>query len=365
MTRWADTWAGAKLLRKRPVKPTIPMRYYVRRVVQAVITYFTAVTFSFFLYRLLPGGPVQAIRRRLLQEALEEEGGQMSEARLNDLTEVYTGIDPSKPVWEAYIDFVAGIVMRGDFGSSVLYREPVFDILFRAMPWSIFVSVYGLIFGISVTILLGSLMAYKEGSKFDQGSTVLVLVMSSVPYYVAAIVMLSVLAFQWGWFPTGGRYGGSIEPGYNLTFMLSVVRHAALPVITGFIVGFGGGALGMRANAIRLLGAEYIHSARLRGIGTTRITTRYIGRNAVLPIYTGLMIGIAGIFSSSVIMEQIFTYPGVGWYTFEALQARDYPLLMGAFLFFTGLTVLGILMADLTYGLIDPRAGTGEDRETF
>ena len=338
------------------------MGYYTERFAQAIITYIAACTLAFVLYRLMPGGPIEAMQAALIQDMIEQ-GEPVDVERVMRLTELHTGIDPDQPIYLAYLEYVWGILRYGDFGRSIAYGQPVFDILFAAMPWSIFVSVYGLVLGFSVTILLGSLMAYKEGSKFDKGSTVFVLVLGSIPYYVAAIVMLSVLSFQWDLFPQGGRWDRRIDPGFTPQFMASIAYHGALPIMTGFIVGFGGGALGMRANSIRLLGSEYLHSARVRGISTTRITTRYIGRNAVLPIYTGLMIGIAGIFSSGVIMEWIFNYPGVGWYTFEALELRDYPLLMGAFLFFVGLTVIGILVADLTYGLIDPRAGTGADRE--
>ena len=340
------------------------MNYYVERFAQAIITYVATCTIAFAMYRLLPGGPVQAMQIQLIQEALEE-GRTPNWDRINRITELHTGIDPDQPIYLAYIDYVQGIIFHFDFGTSIRYQQPVFDILFAAMPWSIFVSVYGLLLGFSLTVLLGSLMALKEGSKFDAGATVFVLLMGSVPYFVGAVVMLTVLAFQWQLFPTGGRFDHTTNPGFNIDFMASIAYHGALPILTGFIVGFGGGALGMRANSIRILGDDFLHNARVRGISGTRMTTRYVARNAILPIYTGLMIGIAGIFSSSVIMEWIFQYPGIGWYTFEALELRDYPLLMGAFIFFTGLTIIGILIADLTYGLIDPRAGTGSDRETF
>lgn len=343
------------------------MNYYVRRTAQALVTFIAATMIAFALYRLLPGGPVEAIKAQLIEQVLEEGGGssQINMKQINQRVELYTGIDPDKPLWLAYYEYFTDILFRGDFGTSIRYSKPVFDILFRAMPWSIFVSVYGLLLGFSMTVVLGSLMAYKEGSLFDKGSTVLVLVMKSVPYYVGAIVFLAVFAFQWGLFPTGGRFDPSATPGFNYEFVASVLHHGALPILTGFIVGFGGGALGLRANAVRIIGSDYLHAARLRGISTARITTRYVARNSILPIYMGLMMGIAGIFGSSVIMEYIFQYPGVGWYTFQALIFRDYPLLMGAFLFFTGLTIVGILLADFTYGFIDPRAGTGAEREAF
>lgn len=340
------------------------MNYYVKRFGMAFVTLFAASTLAFILYRLMPGGPVEAIQARLIQNMLDEYG-EVDMERVERQTQVYTGIDPDQPIHIAYYEYVRDIILYQDFGYSIHNREPVFDILFAAMPWSIFVSVYGLLLGFTVTVLLGSLMAYKEGTRIDYGSTAFVLVLGSIPYYVVAVFALAVLSFEWGLFPTGGRYDHRTDPGFNIDFMLGVVHHGALPILTSFIVGFGGGALGMRANAVRVMGSDYIRSAEIRGVKTNRITTRYLARNAVLPIYTGLMIGIAAIFSSSVIMEWIFTYPGVGWYTFDALDTRDYPLLMGAFLFFTTITVVGILIADLTYGLIDPRAGTGADREEF
>lgn len=340
-------------------------KYYASRVGQAIITFFTATSLTFILYRLMPGGPLESLQAQLTQQ-LEESGASTQEiqTRVNKLAEIYTGIDPDKPVYIAYMDYMEDVFFQLDFGVSIRYQEPVFDILFRAMPWSIFISGNGLILGFTVTVLLGALMAYKEGSRFDSASTLTVLTLNSIPYYVGALLMLAFLAFTWNIFPTGGRYGSHVTPGFNIPFLISVAYHGALPTLSGFIIGFGGGALAMRGNAVRVIGSEYLRSARLRSLSVNRITTRYIARNAILPIYTSLMIGIAGIFSSSVIMEQIFQYPGIGWYMFEALTTQDYPLLMGAFIFFTLITVIGILLADLTYGLIDPRASTG-DRESY
>lgn len=342
------------------------VKYYASRFAQAIITIFAAVTLTFSLYRLMPGGPMGAMQAQLSQR-LQEQGYSSDEIeeRVGQLTELYTGIDPDTPIHIAYLEYLEDVVFNLDLGTSLIYQEPVIDIMARAMPWSIFVSVNGLLLGFTASVLLGSLMATWEGGRFDSGSTLAVLGLSSIPYYVGALVMLAFLGFGWGIFPTGGRYGSGVDPGVNVDFMASVIYHGAMPTLSGFILGFGAQALAMRGNSIRVIGSDYIHSARLRGIGTNRITTRYVARNAILPIYTSVMIGIAALFSGSVILEQIFQYPGMGWYLFTALTSQDYPLLMGTFIFFTILTVSGILIADLTYGLIDPRAGTGAERESF
>lgn len=339
------------------------MNYYVKRISQAVFTLFTVLTISFFMYRFLPSGPIETMRQQMVQQAMQE-GGRVDIQQINHLVEIRTGIQPDEPVYVQYFNYVRDVVLYQDFGQSIWKNEPVFSLLFKAMPWSVFVSIYGLFLGFTVNVLLGAFMAYKEGGRFDKATSTLATVTTSVPYYVVAVLMLAYLAYEWGIFPTGGRYGSNTVPGFNWPFMASVVSHAILPILTGFVVGFGSGALAMRGNSIRILGEDYIRVAQLRGLGQFRIATRYVTRNAILPMYTTLMIGISGIFSSSIIMEQLFNYPGVGWYTYGALQHRDYPLLMGVFIFFTTVTLIGVLAADLTYGLIDPRASTG-DRESY
>jgi peptide/nickel transport system permease protein len=207
-------------------------------------------------------------------------------------------------------------------------------------------------------------MAYKEGSRLDKGLTGFTILNRSIPYYVIAILSLILFGYILGWLPTAGRAEAGTTPGMNVPFMLGVVKHGALPILSTFVAGFGG-ALAFRGNCIRELGEGYIRVARLRGISDARISIRYVGRNAILPVYTNLMLGIAGVFGSGIIIETIFSYPAVGFATFNALTNRDYPLLMGAFIFFTTLTVIGILIADLTYGIVDPRVRGGGDREAY
>lgn len=342
------------------------MNYYAKRFGQAVLTLFAVVTITFVLYRMMPGNPVTRMQSQLMsQGGLGFSSSERSPEEVARLVEIYTGINPEKPMYTAYVEYLRDVVLYQDFGKSLWQNEPVFHILFKAMPWSVFVSFYGLITGISMTVVFGSTMAYFEGSRYDKFMTVLTIVFHSIPYYVGALLMLSLLGHTLGWFPTSGRYDPTVATaGFNLPFMMSVLRHATLPIATGFIIGFGGGALSFRGNAIRLMGEDFVRVARLRGLSSNRIATLYVGRNAMLPMYTGIMMSIASLFGSSVIMETIFTYPGVGWYTFGALMNRDYPLLMGSFIFTTTLTIIGIFLADVTYGFIDPRA-TADDQESY
>lgn len=340
------------------------MGYYAERILQAAITLLGGLFIAYALYRLMPGGPMQAIIASIVQRQVER-GEHVQADVVADRAQRMTGINPEEGIIEGFYNYIYGIIVHQEFGRSIAFSEPAFDILFRVMPWSVLISGYGLLFGFLTTLLVGALMAWKEGTKLDSGLTVLVLTISSIPYYIFAIFMLIVFGFQWGILPTGGRYPPTADPGFNMEFMIGVVSHASMPIMTTFFVAFAGGALHMRANTVRIMGEEYLRSARIRGVSTNRILTRYLTRNAVLPMYTGLMIGIAGVFSSNVIVEVIFSYQAVGWFTLEALLRQDYPLLMAAFVFFASITVVAILVADLTYGLIDPRAGSAADREAY
>ena len=340
--------------------------YYAKRVGQSVLVFFIALTVTFALYRMLPFGPVEMVKVQLMEQLIQQ--GQSPSAqqmqRINAMVETYTGIDPSKPWYVSYYEYLRNIVLYQDFGRSIFRNEPVFQILYRAMPWSVFISIYGLALGTTVSLLFGAVMAYNEGSKFDAAMTFISIGNSTVPYYVVAILTLIVFSYNLGWFPSGGRMDPSTTPGLNLPFIVGIVEHAALPIFSAFIASFGG-ALAFRGNCIREMGEGYIRVARLRGISQGRIAIRYVGRNALLPVYTSIMMGIASIFGSSIILETIFNYPAMGLVTFNALMNRDYPLIMGSFIFFTIVTLLGVLIADLTYGVIDPRVKGGGDRETY
>lgn len=339
--------------------------YYLKRVGQAVVILWLVITISFLLYRALPGGPMQALKYRLLQEMTEAGGNPTTQQleQVNRMVKVYTNMRPDQPLYVAYFSYLWEIIHL-DFGKSILLDEPVFSAIFKKLPWSMFISIYGLALGTSTSLLFGALMAHNEGSRFDMGMTVWTIFNSSVPYYIVAILMLIAFGFKLQWFPTGGRYNHNLATGVNLPFMKSVIHHAALPILTGFVASFGG-ALAYRGNCIREKGKEYIRIGRLRGVSEPRLAMRYVGRNSILPIYTGLLMGITRIVSSGIIIEIIFSYDAVGLLTYNALLNRDYPLLMGALIFFTTITLCGILIADLTYGIVDPRVKSGADRETF
>jgi len=284
----------------------------------------------------------------------------MDPDRLNQIVEAYTNLNPEKPLISQYISYMSELA-RGDLGKSIYYGDPVVNIIAGALPWTVLVMSVSLVLIFGIGILLGAAMAFFEGGKFDTVASIVSTVMASTPFYVLAIWMVFILGYRWGMFPTGGRYNTIHSVGLTPQFLGSVAYHAVLPVTSLVLTGYGTRALTMRGNSISVLGSDYMRVADLRGIRRRIVITRYVVRNAVLPMYTSFLIAIGFMFGGSVILEVIFQYFGLGYYLYQAVNTGDIPLLMGTFLIITISVVFSIFIGDLTYGRIDPRAGGAQD----
>lgn len=334
------------------------MHWIGRRAARAGFTVFLVVHFTFVLVHFLPGSPMD-----YLQAQLSRQQG-LSEGEVEALAEVYLNMHPEASFREQYVDYVSSL-LTGDLGTSIYYNEPVSELLGTAIPWTVFLMLNAIVISFTIGISLGALMAYLEGSRFDNVATIFAIVSNSIPYYVVAILLVYVLGHQWDLFPVTGRYDDRTTPGLNVPFMSSAIYHATLPALSWAFAGLGGWALAMRANSISILGEDYLRVGRLRGLPTRRLTLRYVARNAVLPLYTNMMVVIGYAFGGAVVLEQVFVYRGVGYYLFEGIEARDYPLMMGGFIVITLAVVTALFLAELTYGKLDPRAQEGTTDESF
>ncbi|WP_276256858.1 ABC transporter permease [Halomontanus rarus] len=331
------------------------MNWKIRRFGQAVFTVWAVMTLAFFLTRMMPGNPVDAFVARV--------GPQLDNPQeAYEMAEIYMNINPQAPLHVAYWNYMT-TMLQGDMGMSMSQNNSVAAIMGEAIPWTLFVMSWAIFIGFAVGISLGALMAYWEGSKFDVALTGYATIITSIPFYVLALMLLITFAYQLNWFPTAGRRPEGVEAGFNIPFMVGIIHHAILPIFSMFVAS-GVASLTMRGNSIRVLGEDYLRVARLRGLADRTIAVQYIARNAILPMYTGLMIAIGSMFGGAVVLEEIFTYRGMGYYMIQAVRARDYPLMMGAFTVITIAVVISLLIADLTYGKIDPRAGN-EDHDAF
>lgn len=340
---------------------TILGNYYVNRVIQGLITIYAVITISFVIIRFLPGGPMEALRTQLLQR-MRQTGESIDQQRINTLVEAYVSVTPDDPIWQQYIDYIISI-MTGDFGDSFQYGVPVLNVIAEALPWTLLLFGFATILTFVINLSLGSLMAYAERSKFDVVTSLYAIVSASIPFYILAIVLVVIFGDMLGIFPSSGKMNTTAPEGFNVPFILGILNHLTLPMAS-IVLTSGATSLAMRANSISVLGENFVRVARLRGLTSYTISTRYVGRNAVLPMYTSLMIRLGTLFGGSVVLETVFTYSGLGYVLFRAIELRDYSLMMGGFILITVMIVVGLLIADLTYGFLDPRIRTS-DTESF
>lgn len=328
------------------------MHYYLRRTARMPLTILAVATLTFGLIRLLPGGPFTQLRIQLIRRGMPIEQVNARIAKLQN-------IRPDAPIYIQYWDYMSGLV-RLDLGTSISLNKPVIDVLARALPWTILLVVTSTVLMFVIGVLIGAVQAYWEGSRFDKFTSAGSIFLMSVPYYIFAVVLLFFLGFEMRIFPTGNSVARTVETGFTAEYFISVFQHAALPIISFTLGGIGSTALNMRGNGIQVLGQDYVEVARLRGLSDGRIATQYVAKNAILPMYTGLLLLIGFRLGGTVVLEQIFSYPGLGYYLIAAVNANDYPLMMGTFLVITVTLVVAVYIADLTYGLIDPRISAGD-----
>jgi peptide/nickel transport system permease protein len=332
------------------------MNWITKRLAMAAVTVWGVITIAFALVRLMPGSPTDYIVAQFISSG-SGASTNVDMSAIHARVEAYINVNPSEPLWQQYLNYVTSM-LSGDLGRSIWYSDPVVEVLGEALPWTVFVMGIATILSFVMGIALGAAMAYVEGSNFDRLSSIGMIVTNSTPYYLFAIALILVFAYQFELFPAVGRVGSGLTPG-SVDWYLSVLWHSALPIASMVITTMGGVALSMRGNSIQVLGEDYLRVARLRGLPKPRIALRYVARNAVLPLYTGMMIAVGNIFGGAIIVEVIFGYYGIGYYMYQAVLARDYPLLMGGFIVITVAVVIALLFADLTYGWLDPRAGSG------
>lgn len=330
----------------------IVLRWIVKRSIMLLLTVYVVITFTFFLIRLMPGNIIDYLVFTYVMEGTPYEDALIMVSSL-------IGYNTSAPVGAQYIDYLTNL-LRGDLGFSLYYlRVPVIHILARALPWTAFVLSIGLTTSFALGIALGILMAYRRGGILEGTASLFATVMWAVPNYIIGLLFLFAIAESDPELLLGGAYNLKLAPGFNWPFIASVFYHAALPIATYVITGMGSWMLRMKGSTVSVLGEDYVMAAEARGLKKRRVALSYVGRNAVLPLFTRFTIAIGMMFSGSVLIENIFTYPGIGYYLGFSVTSRDYTVMQGCFLLITSAVVVANFVADLLYSRLDPRIKLG------
>jgi len=323
-------------------------RYIGRKLAWTLVVLLVALMLNFLLPRLIPGNPVDAIVGELAA------GGGTGGEQLQQIHEHFTqefGLD--KPLWQQFLVYL-GNVLHGDFGTSFgQYPASVGSLIGQALPWSLAIQLPAIIVGWVVGNILGALAAFK-GGWFDRGAFVGSLFFSSVPPFALAIILLFVVGVQMGMLPVGGAYSFGLSPELSMTFFGDALTYFWLPFWSLVLVFIGGQAVGMRSMAVYELGSDYVNYNRGLGVRDA-FTVRYIFRNAMLPQFTGLGLSIAALITGGLIIELVFSYPGLGTLLFTAIGQNDYPVIQAITLLITLAVLIANFTVDILTGFIDPR----------
>ncbi|WNV88164.1 ABC transporter permease [Umezawaea sp. Da 62-37] len=324
------------------------MRYYLRKLAFYAVALWAALTLNFAIPRLMPGNPVD-----ILLAKLQLRGGSVDPAARRSF-ELLLGGGGDESIVSQYFAYL-GNVFRGDLGVSVsAFPAPVSEVIASSLPWTVVLVGIATLLSFLVGIGLGALVGWKRGTWLDAlvpATTVL----SAVPYFWLALILVAVFASALGWFPLLGGYDVVLSPGWNAEFLSSAIYHGTLPALTIVVSSIGGWLLGMRNMMVSASSEDYVLTAQAKGLRDSRIMIRYATRNAILPSVAGFAISLGFVVSGSIITEQVFSYPGIGSKLLQAVQNNDYALMQGIFLVIT-VAVLGAnLVVDLLYALIDPR----------
>jgi peptide/nickel transport system permease protein len=328
------------------------VRYYVRKLAFYLVALWAAVTLNFVVPRLMPGNPVDTLLARLA-----EHGGPPDPA-VRRAYELLLGADTGESLPRQYFAYL-GSMLRGDLGVSVsAFPARVSDVIAQSLPWTMVLVGLATLMSFALGIGLGAVVGWRRGSWLDHlvpATTVL----SAVPYFWLALILVAVFASGLGWFPLNGGYDVTLDPGWSGEFLGSALYHGALPALTIVLSSVGGWLLGMRNMMVATGSEDYVLTAQAKGLRDSRVMIRYAARNAVLPSVSGFAIALGFVVSGSIVTEQVFSYPGIGSKLLLAVQNNDYALMQGIFLVIT-VAVLGAnLVVDLVHGLIDPRTRAG------
>ncbi len=326
--------------------------YIVRMIARTVFTIWFVTSLIFFLVRLMPSNPIEVY----IFELMTQYGLPYAEAR--DQAASLFAIDLDAPLLKQYLDYMVQLA-HGNLGESLRSPgTPVWSIIATFLPWTLFSVGVGLLISFFLGVLIGMLLAYKRQALWEPIVSGVASVLSSIPNYLVGIVLLVWLGVYWNLVPIHkmrGSHSPGMQPSFTWAFIADVLFHAALPILTYVLSTIGSWILSMKSSTIGTLGEDYVTIARARGLPEGRITIAYVGRNAMLPLITQLLISIGFVVGGSILIENIFVYQGIGYRLLSALTTRDYPLMQGIFLIITVSVVLSNLVADFVYGWFDPR----------
>ena len=326
------------------------VQYLIRRLFQLALVIFIAVSVNFVIPRLLPGDPVATALARLQTAGT---GDTMDIEAVSASYRARYGLD--QPLWNQYLNYWSDL-FRFDFGVSFSnFPEKVTTMVGAALPWSVGLLMTATLLSFAVGSLMGARLAWPGGGRLIRALVPGMMVLSAIPFYLLAIIMVYIFAVELRWLPPAGGVETTRIMRLDWATALDVLRHAVLPCLSIALGSIGFWALGMRSQMVSVLGEDYITFAEAKGLSPGRIFFRYGIRNAFLPQITALALNLSAVVSGAVLVEVIFNYPGLGSLLYVAIRGQDYFVIQGVVLVLIVTLAVAMFIVDLIYPLLDPR----------
>lgn len=312
------------------------LRFVVRRILEAIPSFLGICVFTFLLLHLVPGGPAQA-----------SIGPHYSQARAHALEQA---LGLTKPLYVQFWIWFTNL-LQGNMGTSYVTNQPVFKVIMGALPHTLELVVVAIVVSHILAVIIGTIQGYYRNTWFDHAITTVSFFFWSMPVFWLGILIVMFFSVDLNWFPSGGISSPTaINPGIG-----SYVAHTVLPASTLILATVATWMRYMRSSMVDSLVQDYVRTARSKGVSELRVVFKHALRNSLLPLITLLGLSIPSLFAGALVIEEIFNYPGMGLLFWTSAFARDYPVLLGITVVVGVLTILGNLLADILYSLVDPR----------
>ena len=319
------------------------MRYLAKRGALFLLTLWAALTVNFIIPRVMPGNEAQAV----LATFHGADPGALH------ALEIQFGVNVHQSVFASYFQYL-GNCLTGQFGVTA-QGVPVMTEITQKLPWTLGLVGVTTVVAFVIGTVAGAASAWWRGGRLDGVLPPTLFIVSTVPVFFVGLLLIYVFAVKLDWLPLSGNYSVGATPAFSLSFIWDVLKHALLPGISLVIVTAGLWVYSMRNNMITTISEDYVKTARAKGLATRDIVIGYAGRNAILPNLTGFAMQLGYVLGGAIVVEYLFSYPGLGYLFYTATTDHDLPLMQGLFLVYTLAVLICVLIADLVTAVLDPR----------
>ena len=325
------------------------MRLIGRRLALYALTFWVAITVNFLLPHFMPGNPIQTMIGKLT--------GNVTAAEIRAIRLSFGG-GLNQSLLSQYFTYL-GQLIHGNLGFSITLSQNVSSVLISHVPWTIGLIGVSLIISFFLGTLCGALLGWTRGSRLDSLIPTATF-FQAIPYFFFALILVDLLAIKTHVFPSGQGYSNGLIPGWHGDFISSAIYHSLLPALTIVLTSIAGWMLQMRNVMITTIGEDYVIAAQAKGLPSRRVIFTYAARNALLPQLQGFGLAVGFVISGALVMEIVFSYPGIGLLLLNAVTSNDYPLMQAIFLVITFTVLIANMIVDLIIVFVDPRARTRE-----